>query len=244
MSNLPYYLESIRAGLRRGVTVPVRNEAIRCVRELENYLCRETDEAPDDETDPVNGQLVSARVSPVAPAVEGEPNHPDVGDGGVPDIDAEMLINGKRREFVDRVQFYLNELLEDDAPLHIIGHIESECTDYEKLIRDAVRVYGNGTPEPPPASPPASDAGGEKPAACPTCHTDRQVPPCWCFDEWHPQNKPQPPPSGQGPTEALTKGELARILGELVNQGGIILPDSPGSWFGKLADELAKGGGK
>lgn len=105
---------------------------------------------------------------------------------------------------------------------------------------------------------------------------------------------PQPPPSGQGPTEALrkalrdaeyelgemlrqhgvltsanmdpshrfvvallgcvkelakpagalTKGELARILGELVNRGGIILPDSPGSWFGKLADELAKGAGK
>lgn len=72
-----------------------------------------------------------------------EPVHPDVGEGGIPDIDAEMIINGGRRPFVEKVQYYLNELLEDDAPLHVIGHIEELCRDYEKLIRDAVRVYGS-----------------------------------------------------------------------------------------------------
>lgn len=73
---------------------------------------------------------------------EPEEMHPDVGDHRVADIDAGMLINGHRREFVNSVQYYLNELLEDDSPQHVIGHIESECRDYTKLIHDAVKVYG------------------------------------------------------------------------------------------------------
>lgn len=68
--------------------------------------------------------------------------HPGVGDKPFAEIDAAMVINGRRRSFVDSVQYYLNELLEDDSPLHVIGHIESECRDYEQLIRDAVKVYG------------------------------------------------------------------------------------------------------
>ncbi len=71
-----------------------------------------------------------------------EEMHPDVGERPVTDVDAGMIINGNRRAFVEGVQYYLNELLDDDSPLHVIGHIESLCRDYEKLIRDAVKVYG------------------------------------------------------------------------------------------------------
>lgn len=73
-----------------------------------------------------------------------EETHPDVGEHPVTGIDAEMLINGHRRDFVNSVQHYLNELLEDDSPQHVIGHIESECRDYSKLIRDALKIYGYG----------------------------------------------------------------------------------------------------
>lgn len=53
---------------------------------------------------------------------------------------------------------------------------------------------------------------------------------------------PAPPKPGG---EVLTVERLVKALEKLVNQGGIIRPDSPGSWFGKLAEELEReGGGK
>lgn len=66
-----------------------------------------------------------------------EARHPDVGDKPVTDVDAAMIINGHRREFVKGVRYYLDELLEGDQPWHVIGHIEGKCADYTKLIRDA-----------------------------------------------------------------------------------------------------------
>lgn len=53
-------------------------------------------------------------------------------------VTPEMLIKGHRRKFVDRVQHYLNELLDDDNPSHCIGHIESECHDYTRVIKRAI----------------------------------------------------------------------------------------------------------
>lgn len=88
-----------------------------------------------------------ARALRDAPPAVADDEHEDVGDKPVADIDAEMLINGHRRKFVESVQYYLNELLDDDNPPHAIGHIESECADYSRLIRAAVRVYGTGKAE-------------------------------------------------------------------------------------------------
>lgn len=96
------------------------------------------------------GSLISFEPTVENPTlVEDQPDemHPDVGDKPVLDVDAAMLIRGNRRKFVERVQYYLNELLDDDNPHHVIGHIESECADYTKLIRDAVKVYGTGYPK-------------------------------------------------------------------------------------------------
>lgn len=53
-------------------------------------------------------------------------------------VTPEMLIKCHRRKFVDRVQHYLNELMDDDNPSHCIGHIESECDDYTRIIKDAI----------------------------------------------------------------------------------------------------------
>lgn len=52
-------------------------------------------------------------------------------------MDAESIINGGRRPFVEKVIYYCMELLEKDNPMHVIGHIESECHDYENLIQAA-----------------------------------------------------------------------------------------------------------
>ncbi len=97
-------------------------------------------------------------------ALSNEAWHPDVGDRPITDIDAEMLINGHRRRFVEGVQYYLYELMEDDNALHVIGHIESLCRDYEKLIRDAVKMYGHGQPPAPEPPPPDEVCSCEVPS--------------------------------------------------------------------------------
>jgi hypothetical protein len=95
--------------------------------------------------------------------------HPDVGGRPITEIDAEMIINGHRRRFVEGIQYYLNELMEDDSPLHVIGHIQSYCRDYEKLIRDAIKVHGQDTVSPSTVSPSEDDdfcSCGEDSSVC------------------------------------------------------------------------------
>jgi hypothetical protein len=46
------------------------------------------------------------------------------------------------------------------------------------------------------------------------------------------------PPQLQG--DGVTRKELIAALARLVNRGGIIAPNSPGSWFAKLAEELER----
>lgn len=97
---------------------------------LQRVITRETDPALYQEATDALHRLV-ARVDADKPAVSAEKLV--LGDL----MDAESIINGGRRPFVEKVIYYCMELLDKDNPTHVIGHIESECRDYEKLIQAA-----------------------------------------------------------------------------------------------------------
>lgn len=52
--------------------------------------------------------------------------------------DVEASINGLRRPFVERVMYYLADLLEGEEPGRAVGHIEQECRKYALFVNQQI----------------------------------------------------------------------------------------------------------